>query len=279
MCWEGQRGPEVFDLEKVSKKYPTAYEESMNTVLFQECVRYNALLAEMKVGLIKVQKALVGELVMSQDLEKMATSIYDNQVPVMWCNEGEGKGFLSQKPLASWIVDCNDRIDFLTNWFDNGTPIVFWVSGFFFPQAFFTGTQQNFARKHTIAVDQISFSHIVMSSMTYKDVKAKPEAGCYLYGLYLEGCKWDHSAETLEDSDPKKLFVEMPMIHFMPVQNRVKPKTGIYECPVYKVLSRNGTLSTTGHSTNFVLDLELPSQYAQSKWIRAGVACFLALKY
>ena len=42
------RTPEVFDLEKVAKKYPTAYEESMNTVLFQECVRYNGLLAEMK---------------------------------------------------------------------------------------------------------------------------------------------------------------------------------------------------------------------------------------
>ena len=89
------RTPEVFDLEKVGKKFPTAYEESMNTVLFQECVRYNGLLAEMKLGLGKVQKALVGELVMSQDLEKMATSIYDNQVPAMWCNEGEGKGFLS----------------------------------------------------------------------------------------------------------------------------------------------------------------------------------------
>jgi dynein heavy chain len=49
------------------------------------------------------------------------------------------------------------------------------------------------------------------------------------------------------------------MIHFMPIQNRVTPETGIYQCPVYKVLSRNGTLSTTGHSTNFVLDLELPS--------------------
>ena len=70
--------PEIFDLEKIGKKYPTAYEESMNTVLFQECVRYNGLLAEMKVSLIKVQKALVGEVVMSGDLEKMATQIFDN---------------------------------------------------------------------------------------------------------------------------------------------------------------------------------------------------------
>lgn len=147
------RTPEVFDLEKVSKKYPTAYEESMNTVLFQECVRYNALLAEMKVSLVKVQKALVGELVMSQDLEKMSTSIYDNQVPILWCQGGEGKGFLSLKPLASWIQDCNDRIKFLTDWFDNGTPISFWISGFFFPQAFFTGSQQNYSRKHNIAID------------------------------------------------------------------------------------------------------------------------------
>lgn len=59
--------------------------------------------------------------------------------------------------------------------------------------------------------------------MTHKDVKAKPESGCYIYGLYLEGCKWDYNTEALEDSDPKKLFVEMPMIHMMPVQNRVKP--------------------------------------------------------
>ena len=28
------RTPEVFDLEKVGKSYPTSYEESMNTVLF-----------------------------------------------------------------------------------------------------------------------------------------------------------------------------------------------------------------------------------------------------
>lgn len=41
--------PPIFDLEMVSKQYVTDYFESMNTVIFQECVRYNGLLSVMKV--------------------------------------------------------------------------------------------------------------------------------------------------------------------------------------------------------------------------------------
>jgi len=73
--------PEVFDLEYVSTKFPTSYEESMNTVLFQECVRYNRLLANMALKLPLVQRALIGEVTMSEDLEAMSTSIFNNQVP------------------------------------------------------------------------------------------------------------------------------------------------------------------------------------------------------
>jgi len=148
-----RRAPPPFSLEKVSKQFPTSYEESMNTVLFQECVRYNRLLTEMASGLKLVQKALVGEIVMTEELEKMSDAIYNNQVPPTW----QKKGFLSLKPLASWIEDCNKRIDFLNDWIKGGTPIVYWVSGFFFPQAFFTGNLQNYARSNTIAVDKISF--------------------------------------------------------------------------------------------------------------------------
>jgi dynein heavy chain len=61
--------------------------------------------------------------------------------------------------------------------------------------------------------------------------------------------------------------------------DRVTPKEGIYITPVYKVLSRSGTLSTTGHSTNYVMPMELPTKEAQDKWIKAGVAVFLALRY
>jgi dynein heavy chain len=83
----------------------------------------------------------------------MCNSLFDNQVPVLWSD----KGFLSLKPLSSWINDLVDRINFLQKWIDNGTPNVFWISGFFFPQAFITGTLQNFARKHIIAIDKIGF--------------------------------------------------------------------------------------------------------------------------
>jgi dynein heavy chain, axonemal len=38
----------------------------------------------MKISLVSVQKALKGEVVMSEELEKMANSIFDNLVPKMW---------------------------------------------------------------------------------------------------------------------------------------------------------------------------------------------------
>ena len=66
---------------------------------------------------------------MSEELDRMASSIFNNQVPKSWADIG----FLSLKPLASWIDDCNDRISFLTEWIKHGTPKTFWISGFFFP--------------------------------------------------------------------------------------------------------------------------------------------------
>jgi dynein heavy chain len=50
------------------KKYPTDYNESLNTVLVQELVRYNRLLDIMKSSLANLKKALKGLVVMSEDL-------------------------------------------------------------------------------------------------------------------------------------------------------------------------------------------------------------------
>jgi dynein heavy chain, axonemal len=97
--------------------------------------------------------------------------------------------------------------------------------------------------------------------------------------MYLEGARFNTTTHMLDDSKPKQLYMELPMCWLLPKKNRKKPDTGIYNCPVYKVLSRSGTLSTTGHSTNYVMMMELPSRESEEKWITAGVAGFLALRY
>ena len=77
--------PMPFDIEVLAKKYPTLYEESMNTVLMQEIVRYNGLLSEMRSSLSEIQLALAGAVVMSEDIESMRNFIFNNAV----CLEGE----------------------------------------------------------------------------------------------------------------------------------------------------------------------------------------------
>jgi len=83
---------------------------------------------------------------MNEALEKMGVRFLNNEVPDNWTEEN-GAGFLSIKSLSNWIIDIKERMLFLANWFEHGNPICFWMSGFFFPQAFITGIKQNFARK------------------------------------------------------------------------------------------------------------------------------------
>lgn len=90
-------------------------------------------------------------------------------------------------------------------------------------------------------------------------VTSKPvEGGIYLYGIYLEGARWDNRKKCIGWPKAKELYSELPIMHFMPMENRVQKEEGVYECPLYKVVSRTGTLSTTGHSTNFVQFIDLP---------------------
>jgi dynein heavy chain len=113
-----------------------------------------------------------------------------------------------------------------------------------------------------------------------ENVDSGPEDGCYIRGLFMEGARWDsETSHLLSESRPKELFTEFPVMWLRPEQHRKRPESGIYDCPVYKTLTRAGTLSTTGHSTNFVMYMEIPSDQEQGWWINRGVGLFTSLAF
>ncbi|XP_070577565.1 LOW QUALITY PROTEIN: dynein axonemal heavy chain 6-like [Ptychodera flava] len=199
-------------------------------------------------------------------------------------------------------------------------PRSFWLASFFFPQGFTMAVLQNHARREGLSVDALTFDFKVMTSAddseeTLADVKQKinvkevafkgpapPSEGVLVFGLYLDGARFDPRTGCLQDSRPEERFSNLPEIHFIPVQissqakdsvselssrtstplvDSKKPQDGqeklMYECPLYRTSSRAGTLSSTGHSTNFVTAINLPTEHPPDLWVTRGVALLCQL--
>eukprot|EP00455_Lapot_gusevi_P056887 TRINITY_DN9551_c0_g1_i2.p1 TRINITY_DN9551_c0_g1~~TRINITY_DN9551_c0_g1_i2.p1 ORF type:complete len:172 (-),score=39.82 TRINITY_DN9551_c0_g1_i2:197-682(-) len=159
-----------------------------------------------------------------------------------------------------------------------GHPKTYWISGFFFPQAFLTGILQNYARKQQISIDTISYGFEWLNKNP-EECKEAPSSGCYIYGMFIEGAWIDPATLKMAESKPKVLFETTPMLWLIPVINRPKDIENVYRCPLYKTLRRAGTLSTTGHSTNYVLTAEIPTVEPAEHWIKRGVAMLTSLSY
>ena len=265
--------PPVFDLEVANYKYPVDYYESMNSVLCQELVRFNRLLSVIHKSIGDFSLALKGLIVMTGDLDALGHAMYDGKIPTMWAK----KSYPSLKPLAAYVTELLKRIAMLQKWIDEGSPPMFWITGFFFTHAFLTGVLQNYARKYKLPIDTVVFDFQAMKSTD--DFTKKPADGAYCDGMFLEGCKWSETKMALVESDPKVLFTEMPVFWFKPTTNDKRADFPHYLCPIYRTAERRGVLATTGHSSNFVINLTVPSDKPQNHWIKRGVAGLLSLSY
>lgn len=94
----------------------------------------------------------------------------------------------------------------------------------------------------------------------------------------MEGGAWDSVKGLLQESTYKVLLTHAPVIYLQPQkrdQIRLDTNFQYYECPLYNTLSRAGSLSTTGHSNNFIMMLKMPTLQQPSHWIKRSLALFL----
>uniref|UniRef100_A0A670IKF9 Dynein axonemal heavy chain 12 n=1 Tax=Podarcis muralis TaxID=64176 RepID=A0A670IKF9_PODMU len=236
--------PSDYDIEAALLKYPVRYEESMNTVLVQEMERFNNLIRTIRTTLVNLKKAIKGLVVMDSELEALCGSLLVGKVAENWAK----RSYPSLKPLGSYILDFLERLKFLQvkNNHNIWNPCVFWLSGFFFTQAFLTGAMQNYA-----------LDTALLNKKTYlfsTDIIYAIQFSQYFLTEHNKNCFFLLTA--------KKTAIK---------------KSNAYMCPLYKTSERKGTLSTTGHSTNFVIALMLLTDQPVQHWIKRGVALLCQL--
>jgi len=247
---------------------------SLGTCLSQEYARFNLLLDRMASTLKQLQKAVKGIIVMTGELDDMFNAELNNQVPDIWTKGGVGYPCL--KPLNSWFEDMILRFDFFRDWVEGGIPTAYWISSFYFPQGFLTSILQGYSRLNLIPVDQLSFEFVMQDTSDTADLDGAPEEGVYIHGLFMDGAAWNYNDMVMEDQQFGTMFVKCPIINFIPWQDK-KVNPDKYRIPIYKTSVRAGTLSTTGHSTNFVMPMEVETEADPSYWTLKGAALLTML--
>lgn len=118
-----------------------------------------------------------------------------------------------------------------------------------------------------------------MSDPTKYNIEQGAEDGAYIYGLYLEGCRWSSEQAVLAESQPKVLYTSLPHMWLKLALMSDIDRAHSYQCPIYKTSRRAGTLSTTGHSTNFVMHtfLTMQKKHSEKHWVKRGVALLTQL--
>ena len=196
-------------------------------------------------------------------MESLGNSLYMDVVPEGWAK----KAYPSLYNLTQWMADLtNTRIKDLETWAnDFQLPAAVSLGGFFNPQSFLTAIMQQMARKNEWPLDKMCLQCDVLKKQR-EEMAGAPREGAYVFGLFMEGARWDMQMGMIAESRLKELAPPLPVIFIKAIPVDRQDTRNIYECPVYKTKQRGPT---------FVWKFNLKSKERPAKWTLGGVALLL----
>lgn len=262
-----------FDLIKLQRQRGDEVPSPTTVVLFQEIERHNALKLVLRHSLRELVKALSGEIGMSRELDAVADSLSRGRLPEEWKSVAPP----TDKDVQSWMTWYKTREKQYKSWAVDGEPKVIWLSGLHCPETYIAALIQTACRSRGWPLDASTMYTEVTPYVSADEIDAKPEIGCYISGLFLEGAIWDAERRVLAHPSDRGLARELPILRLVPIERTTMPSsssssstTNAFKAPVYFTQSRRDAMGR-----GLVFQADLASSEHASAWILRGVACVL----
>ena len=258
------RLPEIFDYFNIKKMFELP--SPAQVVLLQELERFNILLGLMHKSLFDLKRALLGEIGMSQELDELATSLFNGLLPPMW----SVKAPQTLKNLVNWMDHFLRRYQQYKDWIEIEEPKAMWLSGLHIPESYLTALVQTTCRLKQWALDKSTLYTVVTKMKSPSEIQKRLQFGCYIQGLYLEGAKWSMDKDCLDYQNPKELVIEMPIIEIVPIEANKLKLRGTLKTPCYVTQMRRNAMGV-----GLVFEADLKTDKHTSHWVLQGVCLVL----
>ena len=149
---------------------------SYKNVLLQELERFNGLLELLQQTLLDLQRALVGEIGMSQALEELSGCIFNGFVPPQWLLRAPA----SLKSLVNWMEHFERRYNQYKDWIEIEEPKVIWLSGLHIPESYLTALLQTTCRARQWPLDKSLLYTEVSKERNPARITKRLDSGTYI---------------------------------------------------------------------------------------------------
>ena len=223
-------------------------------VLIYECCRINDFLSMLRSSMQTLREVLDGTVLAKKSDVDMFHAIRDSTVPGEWARYD----IPSLKSLGPWFFELLERVSKLLYVCDYG-PIAasIWIAGLFSPALIFTAALQVESRHTGVPVELCSIQCVVTGHEWVSDKGRnehrdnKAESGYFIYGMFIDGARWDVVEGCLTDQRPKEYLPKLPLVHIkaalksnntFSMDEGVQTDLNIYDCPTFRNFAKESVI-------------------------------------